>query len=200
MSLRQTHDTIETRFKHGPHAGASVADLIRRLLQGCVSIVDLTLMVAVCIHNELWKVFNCRKLKAKKDAMSQGLSETHIPCITHNLNDKSLADALPLSCKFLDAWSTRNDRLLAEFRHGRQYGQNGGRLAACSSRQPASRLWAAYSQILLTAALQAVAAAADLGKCWSIFGLVALGFSAALLQREPHFKPRVLLLSLVKRI
>jgi len=31
VSLRQTHDTIDTRFKHGPHAGASVEDLTRRL-------------------------------------------------------------------------------------------------------------------------------------------------------------------------
>ena len=54
-------------FKHGPHAGERVYDSVHELLNDDMETTDLTPMVAVQYHGQLYVVFGNRRLKALKE-------------------------------------------------------------------------------------------------------------------------------------
>jgi hypothetical protein len=112
--LRQTHDNVSHRFRHGRHARESVEDLSRKLLVGDTLVENITPLVAVKFQNQLYVVFGNRRLKALKDYQRQLSDVVDMMCIVHDLDEASPVPHA-LVAKFLDAASSTNCGIHASF-------------------------------------------------------------------------------------
>lgn len=113
-ALKQTHDEVDRKFLHGPHAGQRVEDLVNGLKHGRFCVERITPLVVVRCLGDDWVVFGNRRLKALKEYAAVSGQQVHMRCIVHE-GRRGQDFPMELFAKFLDAMSTENGGAFAAF-------------------------------------------------------------------------------------
>eukprot|EP00927_Polykrikos_kofoidii_P078038 TRINITY_DN74916_c0_g1_i1.p1 TRINITY_DN74916_c0_g1~~TRINITY_DN74916_c0_g1_i1.p1 ORF type:complete len:670 (+),score=94.92 TRINITY_DN74916_c0_g1_i1:47-2056(+) len=119
--LRSTHSTVSPTFRHGPHGGQSVADLVSSFMRKEQQPMDLTPLVAVDWRDALWVVFGNRRMWALREYISKHGPFKDVPqvrIIVHKFPFDHLQarEKIALKLKALDAMSSRRGGLHASMR------------------------------------------------------------------------------------
>merc|ERR1712032_830728 len=114
--LLQTHNVVGNCFPHGEYRGSCVDDLVRLLVEteGAAA-RQLPPLVVVRFQRQNWVVCGNRRLKALKACADRLRKAVYMRCILHD-TDASVEVPLPLIGKFIDASTTLNGGMFAEFR------------------------------------------------------------------------------------
>eukprot|EP00439_Symbiodinium_sp_Y106_P043949 s2120_g5.t1 len=96
-SVKYTHDRISRKFKHGPHEGEPIENLVRDIAEGRVDpLKEPRLRLKVVRHGSKYYSLNNRRLHALKKA-----GATHLRARVYDMD--------PITAKFLMAFSTTSD-------------------------------------------------------------------------------------------
>ena len=106
--VRQGHNEISTRFKHGEQAGESVQDLIIAFVSGVIQPSELSTSVAAEWQGRLWTVYGNTRLYAFKEHVKQCPGAPKIKDIVHESPFEHLEEPIgrQLMFKLTSAMST----------------------------------------------------------------------------------------------
>lgn len=126
--IRHSHDAVHDTFGHGEHRGASVRELVEKLIQGKVRTQDLTPFVVIKIGDqEFWAVFGNRRLKALKEFQEHEGTHRKVKarCLVWSKDDVPAS----LACKLAMSATTTNDGQFAAYK-GKGRGKGKGKSRA----------------------------------------------------------------------